>query len=156
MSYNKKVHWFLSHVCNGKFAALWVLCCGITCKWALFFYYRFIFVLAHIDCWKVRNRLVSACTVKAAIEVQRLCVSTSRKWHFCRVSLFLTAFLFARSQLIGQFSVWTTIIEDTHLTLAVIPLKVGANNSLIFFAITNIWEKICRVSVPFQSIIPWF
>ena len=42
----------------------------------------------------------------------------------------------------------TTIIEDTHLTLAVIPFKVEVNNSLIFLAITNIREKNCRVSVP--------
>ena len=42
----------------------------------------------------------------------------------------------------------TTIIEDTHLTLAAIPFKVEANNSLICFAITNIREKTCRVSVP--------
>ena len=46
-----------------------------------------------------------------------------------------------------------TIIKNTHLTLAVIPFKVEANNN--FFAIRNIREKICRVSVPLQSIIPW-
>ena len=34
--YHKNVRWFFSHVCNGKFAAFWVLCCGITCKWVLF------------------------------------------------------------------------------------------------------------------------
>ena len=32
----KKVHWFLSYVCNGKFAVCWVLCCGITARWVLF------------------------------------------------------------------------------------------------------------------------
>ena len=32
----KKVHWFLSYVCNGKFAAFWVLFCRINCKWVLF------------------------------------------------------------------------------------------------------------------------
>ena len=39
----------------------------------------------------------------------------------------------------------TTVKEDTHLTLIGILPKVEANN---FFAITNIREKICRVSVP--------
>ena len=34
--YNKKVHWFFSHVCNGNFAVFGVLCYGITCKWVLF------------------------------------------------------------------------------------------------------------------------
>ena len=24
------------HVCNGKFAVFWVLCCGVTCKRVLF------------------------------------------------------------------------------------------------------------------------
>ena len=33
---NKKVHWFFSYVCNGKFAVFWVLYCGITAKRALF------------------------------------------------------------------------------------------------------------------------
>ena len=42
----------------------------------------------------------------------------------------------------------TTIIEDAHLTLIGILSKVEANNSLFFFVITNIREKICRVSVP--------
>ena len=36
VSHNKKVHWFFSHVGNGKFAVIWLLCCGITCKWVLF------------------------------------------------------------------------------------------------------------------------
>ena len=26
VSYNKKIHWFFSHVCNSKFATFWVLC----------------------------------------------------------------------------------------------------------------------------------
>ena len=32
----RKLHWFFSHVCNCKFAAFWVLFCGVTCKWVLF------------------------------------------------------------------------------------------------------------------------
>ena len=44
-----------------------------------FSYYRFMFLLAGIDCSKVYNRLVFACTVKAAMKVQCLCVSTSKK-----------------------------------------------------------------------------
>ena len=79
-------------------------------------YHRFIFLLACIDRWKVYNRLIFACTVKTAIEVKCLCVSTSNKWHSCWDNL---AFR-------------TAIIEDTHLTLAGIPFKVEANNSLIF------------------------
>ena len=63
----KKVHWFLSRVCNGKFAVFWVLCYGITCKWPLF---------PSIDvyfCWLALiigkyNRLATACIVKTAIE----------------------------------------------------------------------------------------
>ena len=49
---NKKVQWFFSYVCNGKFAAFWLLFCKITCKWVLFsnFYHRFVFLLAFIDC----------------------------------------------------------------------------------------------------------
>ena len=49
----------------------------------------------------------------------------------------------------------TTKVKDTKLTPAVIPFYVGQNNSLNFFAITNIREKSCRVSVPVSTIIPW-
>ena len=52
-----------------------------------------------------------------------------------------------------------TIIKDTHLTLIGIPSRVEANNSLNFFAITNIREKNCRVSVPvhiYNSLVKLF
>ena len=57
-----------------------------------FSYHRFIFLLACIDRWKVYNRLVFACTVKTATEVQRLCVSTSTKRAL--LSGFSLSFLF--------------------------------------------------------------
>ena len=44
-----------------------------------FSYHRFMLLLACIDCSKVDNRLISECTVKAAMKVQCLCVSTSKK-----------------------------------------------------------------------------
>ena len=49
-----------------------------------------------------------------------------------------------------------TIIEDTHLTLAVILFKVEANNTLIFLPL-QIYEKELT-AFPFQLIfiIPWF
>ena len=48
----------------------------------------------------------------------------------------------------GNLAFRTTIIEDTHLTLAAILFNVEANYSIVFFAITNIREKNCRVSIP--------
>ena len=36
VSYNKKIPLVLSHVCNDKFSAFWMLFCGMTCKWVLF------------------------------------------------------------------------------------------------------------------------
>ena len=33
----RKANWVFSYICNGKLAVFWVLCCGITCKWVLFF-----------------------------------------------------------------------------------------------------------------------
>ena len=100
--------------------------------------------LACIDRWKVYNRLVFACTVNTAIEVKCLCVFTSKTRHSYRASSFLTVFLFACAA-----SNWvnlafkTTIIEDTHLTLAVILFEVEANNSLIFC-----YYKLTRKNVP--------
>ena len=92
-----------------------------------------IFILACIDSWKVYNWLISACTVKTAIEVKCLCVLTSNTWHSCRAFSVLIVFLSARAAS-DRFNLAfrTTIIEDTHLTLAVIPFKVKVNNSLIF------------------------
>ena len=93
-------------------------------------------------CWKVYNCLVSACTVKTATEVKHLCVSTSKKRHFCRASSFLTVFLFACAVINRDNSAFrTTIIGDTHLTLAVIAFKVEANNSLIFLPLPTYEEK---------------
>ena len=121
-----------------------------------FSYHRFIFLLACIDRWKVYNRLVFTCTVKTAIEVQCLCVSTSKNGTFLGLLHFSLSLLFAGATINqANLAFRMNIIEDTHLTLAVIPFKVEANNSFNFFAITNTREKICRVSVPVQSIIPW-
>ena len=121
-----------------------------------FSYHRFIFLLACIDRWKIYNRLVSACTVKTAIEVKCLRVSTNKKRHSCRASSVLIAFFCLRAQqLINRVNLAyrTTIIEDTHLTLAVIPFKVEANNFLIFHHYKHTRENLPS-SVPLQSIIP--
>ena len=99
---NKKVHWFFSYVCNGKFAVCWVLCCRITCKRVLFpgigvYFYQ----LAQII--EMYNRPITACIVKTATEAQCLC-STSEKASSC---FFIShhRILFA-PQLIVQSSVW--------------------------------------------------
>ena len=47
------------------------------------------------------------------------------------------------------------MIEDTHLTLAVIPYKVEANDSSILLPLQTYEKKNCRASVPLQSISPW-
>ena len=65
----------------------------------------------------------------------------AKKWHSCRASSFLTVFLFACAA--GNWdnlAFKTTIIEDTHLTLAAIPFNVEANNSLIFLPLQT-YEK---------------
>ena len=103
-----------------------------------FSYHRFIFLLACIDILKVYNRLKFACTVKTAIEVKCLCVSTSKKPHSCRAFLFACAANLALK--FSKFSIKKKIIEDTHLTLAVIPFKVEAKNSLILL-ISQTYEK---------------
>ena len=122
-----------------------------------FSYRRFTFLFAYIDRWKVYNRLVSACSVKTAIEVKCWCVLTSQ------TTTLLSGFFVPHSFLLAcaainrvNLAFRTTIIEDTHLTLAVIPFKVEANNFFNFFAVTSIQEKNCRVSVPVQSLTPWY
>ena len=99
-----------------------------------FSYHRFIFLLACTDRGEIYIRLVFACTVKTAIEVKWLCISTSKKRHSLRAFSFLTIFLVCVRTAINRvnLALRTTIIEDTHLALAVIPFKVEANNSLFF------------------------
>ena len=74
---NKKTGF--SRVCNGKIAVFWVLCCGITSKWALFSTIDYISISAHRSLKSIYNRLISVFTVKTAIEVKRQCVLASKK-----------------------------------------------------------------------------
>ena len=62
-----------------------------------FSYHRFIFLLACIDCWKVYNRLVFACTVKTVIEIKRLCVPTSKNSTIVGLFRFSLSFFFERA-----------------------------------------------------------
>ena len=72
-------------------------------------------------------------------------------FHFEKASLYWAFFvlqcllLFACAATNQNFRM--TGIEDTHLTPAVLLFQVEVNNAL-FFAIIDIREKICRVSVP--------
>ena len=58
-----------------------------------FSYHRFIFLLACIDRWRTCNRLVSAWTVKTAIEAQCLCALTSKNGTFVGLLRFSSPFL---------------------------------------------------------------
>ena len=98
--------------------------------------------MAYIDRWKVYNRLVSSCTVKTAIEVQRLCVSTNKNGTFVGLLRLSLSFLVACAAINRVYlAIRTTIIGDTYLTLAAIPFKVDANNSLIFSPIQTYEKK---------------
>ena len=49
----------------------------------------------------------------------------------------------------------TTIIEDTHLTLAGLLFKVEANNSLIFLLLQTYEKRNAEFPFLFIFIIPW-
>ena len=95
-----------------------------------FFYHSFIFLLACVDRWKVYNRLVFACTIKTAIKVKRQCAQHGTLVRLLRFSLSFLVECAASNRAKSAFK--RTIIEDPHLTLAGIPFKTEANNSLIF------------------------
>ena len=99
-----------------------------------FSYHRFIVLLAGMARWQIYNRLVFACTVKTAIEVKWLCGLASKKRH----SLFL--FVCAAINRVN-LAFRRTIIEDKHLTLAVIPFKVETNHPLIFLPLQKYEKK---------------
>ena len=68
----------------------------------------------------------------------------------------LRAFLFARVAINRvNLAFRMTIIEDTHLTLAVIPFKVEANNSLNFLLLQTYEKSFAEFPFRFISIIPW-
>ena len=56
-------------------------------------------------------------------------------------------------QLIGILAFRTTIIEDTHLTLAAIPFNVEANNSLIFLLLQTYEKNLAEFPFFFSFII---
>ena len=77
-----------------------------------------------------------------------MCFNQQKKRTIVGFIHFSPSFLFACAAINWvNLAFRMTIIEDTHLTLAVIPFKVEANNSS-FFSITNIQERIRRVYVP--------
>ena len=81
---------------------------------------------------------------------------TSKTRHFCRAFLFLIIFLFACAAINqANLALKTTIIEDTHLTLAGIPFKVEANNSLIFLPLQTYEKKFVEFPFLFIFIISW-
>ena len=141
-----------SFQCNKKQNQLF---CGITCKWVLFpiidlYFYQLAQIVGKyiIDSFlRAQSRLRQ----KLNVYVFQL----AKKPHSLQTFCFSLCFLFACAAINRvNLAFRTTIIKDTHLTLAVISFKVKANNSLIFFAIINRREKFCGVSVPLQSLIP--
>ena len=60
-----------------------------------FSYHRFIFLLASIDRWKVYNRLVFACTLKTAIEVNVDVFQLGKNGTLFGLFRFSLSFLFA-------------------------------------------------------------
>ena len=116
-----------------------------------FSYHRFTFLLAFIDGWKV-YRLVFACTVMTAIEVECLCVLTSKKRHSLRSFSFLTVFFLFACAAINPVNLAfrTTIIEDTHNSLISLTLRgvVFFHDRLEFSSpfLNDLWVHFCLCS----------
>ena len=124
----KKVCWFLSHVCNGKFAVFWALGCGITYKWRLFL--RILIHIYIID-------LLTRAHLKFAIDLRCLCLTSE--------TASLSPGLFACHRVVlfecvatNRSKTKTTGIENTYSTLTATSFPVRVNNSLKISAITNI------------------
>ena len=116
-----------------------------------------MFLLAYIDRWKEYHRLVFSCTVKTAMKVKCLCVSSIKHGTVVGLLRFSRSFLFAcAASHRANFAFKTTIIEDTHLTLIGIPFKLEANNSLIFCHYKHMTKKFAEFPFLFIFIIPWF
>ena len=102
-----------------------------------------MFLMVCKDRWKVYNWLVFTRAVKTAIAVECLCVSTSKKTALLP-GFFISycLFLFACAAINRvNLAFRTTKIEDAHLTLAVIPFKLEANNFLNFLPLQKYEKK---------------
>ena len=132
VSYNNIGPLVFSHVCNGKFAVFWVPCCGITCKWALF-PNRCIFDIGlHKSLENIIDPLVRA---KSRLQSKINVYEFQQAKSSLLLGFFVSHRLFyvsVRRDKSGSLAFRMTIIEDTHLPLAVIPFKVETSNSLIF------------------------
>ena len=122
--------------------------CGITCKWVLFPTIDLISISLHRLLESIHTIDSFPRAVKTAIEVQCLCASTndslgrviastSKNRHLSGFFGPTVVFVCARRNQLDNLAFRSTIIEDTHLTLAAIPCGVEGNYSLIL----NIQEK---------------
>ena len=93
--------------------------------------------------------------VKTAIKVKRQFVLASKHGTLVWLLRFPLYFLFAcAASNRANLALKTTIIEDTHLTLAGVPLKVEANDSLIFLLLQTYEKKFAEFLFLFIFIIP--
>ena len=121
-----------------------------------FSYHRFIFLLACIDRWKVYNRHVHSEDCNKSWT--SVCFDRLAK-HGTVVGLlrFLSSVLFAcAANNQANLAFKTTIIEDTHLTLAGILFKVEANNYLFFLPLRTYEKNFAEFPFLFIFIIPWY
>ena len=138
----KKVYCFFLHVCKGKFAVFWVLCCGITCNWVLFssldvYFYWLAYIISKY------NRLVIACIVKTATRVQRLCF-TSEKGSLSSGFFFSHHLLCLRApQLIRQSRDQSDWLRRHTSNTNGCSTSTSSKQFFKFFYITIIREKIC-------------
>ena len=94
----------------------------------------------------IYNWLDNACTLKTCGWIAMSMLNFENGVTFLGFSIVLSCLDAPQS------IVKTTGIEKTYRT----SFYVGVNNSSNNFAITNIWEKICRFFVSVGSIILWF
>ena len=102
-------------------------------------YHRFIYFYWLSYSIEIYNRHAIACVTKTAEGVE--CLLFGHGKRSLASDFFVPCRLFLRRNQSSNSAFTTTVVEDTHLTLAAIPFKVEANNSLIFLLLQTYEKK---------------
>ena len=82
--------------------------------------------------------------------------STTLKSHSLRVSSFSAILVCSRApQPVAQFSVYNDWRRRHTSNTSSYSIQSRGKQLFNYFAIANIWEKVCQIAILVQSIIPW-
>ena len=147
--YHKKVHWFFSHVCNPKFAAIQCFAAGQHVNRCFFA----IICIFYCPALITGTSIIGSLRLQSRLQQEfNVCVPLRKKRHCCLVFLLLTFFRLGAPQLIGQFSVQNDLRRKHPSNTGSYSISIRGKQLYIFCHYRHI-KRICQFSVPVETII---